>query len=104
MIEHFTCDNDSRRVWQDNYEPGASHVGRWGFGTDKLVLTSAIKITVTRPAGTPIGQIMNEIRSWLDENGIEPVDFTTLVGREGIGFEIRLRTEVESERFQRAFG
>ena len=58
----------------------------------KLVLTSAIKITVNRPAGTPIGQIMNEIRSWLDENGIEPVDFTTLVGREGI--EIRCRQAV----------
>jgi hypothetical protein len=69
----------------------------------KLVLTSAIKITINRPAGTPIRQIINEIRSWLDENGIEPMDFRTLVGREGIGFEIRLRTEEESERFQRAF-
>ena len=69
-----------------------------------LVLTSAIKIEVNRPVGTPIGQIMNEIRSWLDENRIEPVDFRTLVGREGIGFEIRFRTEQEGERFQRAFG
>ena len=69
-----------------------------------LVLTSAIKIEVNRPVGTPIGQIMNEIRSWLDENRIEPVDFRTLVGHEGIGFEIRFRTEQEGERFQRAFG
>jgi len=69
-----------------------------------LVLTSAIKIEVNRPVGTPIGQIMNEIRSWLDENRIEPVDFRTLVGHEGIGFEIRFRTEEQGERFQRAFG
>ena len=77
--------------------------GHGGFGTGKAGDTSAIKITVNRPAGTPIGQIMNEIRSWLDENGIEPVDFTTLVGREGISFEIRFRTEGEAERFQREF-
>jgi len=46
---------------------------------------------------------MNEIRSWLDQNRIEPVDFKTVVGREGIGFEIRFRTEGEAERFQREF-
>ena len=68
------------------------------------MLRTAIKIEVKRPAGTPISQIMNEIRSWLEENRIEPVDFKTLVGREGIGFEIRFRTEEEGERFQRAFG
>lgn len=70
----------------------------------KLVLGSAIKIEVSRPAGTPFGVIMNEIHSWLDRNKIDPVDFKTLVGREGIGFEIRFRTEDEAERFQRQFG
>jgi hypothetical protein len=47
---------------------------------------------------------MNEVRFWLDENKIEPVDFKTVVGREGIGFEIRFRKEEEGDRFQRAFG
>ena len=66
------------------------------------MLTST-KIEVIRPAGVPIGSIMSEIRSWLDQNKIEPIDFKTVVGREGIGFEIRFRTEGEAERFQREF-
>ena len=53
-----------------------------------MVLASSIKIEVHQPAGTPIGEIMNEVRSWLDRNRIEPIDFKTVVGREGIGFEI----------------
>ena len=68
-----------------------------------MVITTPIRIEVNRPAGAPIGSIMNEIRSWLDQNRIEPVDFKTVVGREGIGFEIRFRTEGEAERFQREF-
>lgn len=67
------------------------------------MITTPIRIEVNRPAGAPIGSIMNEIRSWLDQNRIEPVDFKTVVGREGIGFEIRFRTEGEAERFQREF-
>jgi hypothetical protein len=58
-----------------------------------------MKIEVNRPAGTPIGEITNEIRSWLDRNKIEAVDFRTVVGHEGIGFEIRFRTERDAERF-----
>ena len=68
-----------------------------------MVITTPIRIEVNRPAGAPIGSIMNEIRSWLDQNRIQPVDFKTVVGREGIGFEIRFRTEGEAERFQREF-
>jgi hypothetical protein len=70
---------------------------------DKFVLTTSTKIEVNRPPGAPIGTIMNEIRSWLDQNKIEPIDFKTVVGRQGIGFEIRFRTEGEAERFQREF-
>ena len=68
-----------------------------------MVLASSIKIEVHQPAGTPIGEIMNEVRSWLDRNRIEPIDFKTVVGREGIGFEIRFRNDDEAERFHRDF-
>ena len=70
---------------------------------EELVLTTSTKIEVNRPPGAPIGTIMNEIRSWLDQNRIEPIDFKTVVGHAGIGFEIRCRTEGEAERFQREF-
>ena len=68
-----------------------------------MVLATPIKIEVHGPTGTPIGHIMNEVRSWLDRNRIEPIEFKTVVGREGIGFEIRFRTEEEAQRFQREF-
>ena len=67
------------------------------------MITTPVRIEVNRPASTPIGQIINEIHSWLDQNKIEPVDFRTVVGRDGIGFEIRFRNEEDGERFQRAF-
>src|ERR1043165_1752566 len=54
-----------------------------------MVVATPIKIEVHRPTGTPIGDILNEVRSWLDRNRIEPIEFKTAVGREGIGFEIR---------------
>ena len=68
-----------------------------------MVLATPIKIEVHRPTGTPIGDILNEVRSWLDRNRIEPIEFKTAVGRKGIGFEIRFRTEDEAQRFQREF-
>src|SRR5205814_10580986 len=84
-------------------------VGLCAFAVDRgkrgeeFVLTTSTKIEVSRPAGAPIGSIMNEIRSWLSQNKIEPIDFKTVVERAGIGFEIRFRTEGEAERFQREF-
>jgi hypothetical protein len=50
-----------------------------------------------------LGNTMNAIRTWLDAEKIQPVDFRTVVGHAGIGFEIGFRTEQEAERFQRRF-
>jgi hypothetical protein len=50
-----------------------------------------------------LGSTITEIREWLDDEKIEPVDFKTLVGAMGIGFEISFKTEGEAERFQERF-
>jgi hypothetical protein len=50
-----------------------------------------------------LGNTMNDIRTWLDAEKIQPVDFRTVVGHAGIGFEISFRLEHEAERFQRRF-
>ncbi|HXO02186.1 MAG TPA: hypothetical protein VN900_09015 [Stellaceae bacterium] len=50
-----------------------------------------------------LGETMNDIRTWLDAEKIEPVDFKTVVSHAGIGFEISFETEQEAERFQERF-
>jgi hypothetical protein len=50
-----------------------------------------------------LSNTMNDIRTWLDAEKIQPVDFRTVVGQAGIGFEISFRTEQEAERFQERF-
>ena len=50
-----------------------------------------------------LGNTMNDIRTWLDAEKIQPVDFRTVVGSAGIGFEISFRLDHEAERFQRRF-
>jgi hypothetical protein len=49
-----------------------------------------------------LGNTMNVIRTWFDAEKIQPVDFRTVVGHAGIGFE-SFRLEREAERFQRRF-
>ena len=50
-----------------------------------------------------LGDTMNNIRTWLDSEKIEPVEFKTVVSQAGIGFEISFRSEQEAERFQQRF-
>jgi hypothetical protein len=51
----------------------------------------------------PLGETMRDIRIWLDSERIEPVDFKTVVGRAGLGFEITFHDERDAERFQERF-
>jgi hypothetical protein len=50
-----------------------------------------------------LGKTMNAIRTWLDAEKIQPIEFRTVVGRVGLGFEISFRSEREAERFQERF-
>jgi hypothetical protein len=47
----------------------------------------------------PLDKTMRDIRIWLDGERIAPVQFKTVVGRAGLGFEISFRCEREAERF-----
>jgi hypothetical protein len=68
------------------------------------VMTNPILVKLERPTGTPFGEIMNEVRSWLDSQKIEPIDFKPVVSSQGIGFEISFRAKEQAELFQRTFG
>jgi hypothetical protein len=50
-----------------------------------------------------LAKTMDDIRNWLDSERIEPVEFKTVVGGAGLGFEISFRDEREAERFQERF-
>ena len=50
-----------------------------------------------------LGKTMNDIRAWLDAEGIQPTDFKTVVARGGIGFEISFKSEHEAQHFRERF-
>jgi hypothetical protein len=64
---------------------------------------ASIIIHAETAPGSPLGKTMNQIRLWLDSERIEPTEFKTVVGRAGLEFEIRFKSEWEAERFQQQF-
>ena len=68
-----------------------------------MALAEPFTIYVKRPAGTALGDVMNEARSWLDKSQIEPVEFKSVVNRATVGFEIRFRNQDEADLFEREF-
>jgi hypothetical protein len=56
-------------------------------------------VVVRSSKNLPLGKTMNDLRTWLDSERIEPVVFKTVGGR----FEIGFGREREAERFQRRF-
>ena len=68
-----------------------------------MALIIPITITVEQTNGRPLGQIMNEMRSWLDSKKIEPASFKPIVAGGGILLEIGFHNHREAELFQQKF-
>jgi hypothetical protein len=68
-----------------------------------MALLTPVGVQAENSRGLSLDQTMNEIRAWLDGERIEPVQFRTVVGRVGLGFEISFRREHEAKRFQERF-
>jgi hypothetical protein len=68
-----------------------------------MALTSLTAVRAEHLPDTPFGGTMNKIRTWLDSEKIEPKDFKTVMARQGLGFEIRFKSERDAERFQHQF-
>jgi hypothetical protein len=67
------------------------------------VLKSSRKVRVEKP-GVALGDIMNDIRSWLDSHRIEPAEFIAIpIDLPGVAFDIKFNREEEAELFERAF-
>jgi hypothetical protein len=68
-----------------------------------MVLSSPVVIRAETQTNTPLGSIMNEIRTWLDRERIELAEFRTVASSAGLGFEISFKSEQEADRFQQQF-
>jgi hypothetical protein len=68
-----------------------------------MAVLSPIALDVGNSGGAPLQKVLNEIRTWLDSERVEPVRFKIVVGRSGLGFEISFRTGREAERFEERF-
>jgi hypothetical protein len=69
-----------------------------------MALVTPVVLQAENAGGMSLDKTMRDIRVWLDGERIEPVQFKTVVGRAGLGFEISFRREREAERFQKRFG
>ena len=68
-----------------------------------MTLTSPVRVHVETPVAR-FGEVMNQIRSWLDTHKIEPAAFKSDVAESGtIVFDIQFNTEDEAYLFERKF-
>ena len=68
-----------------------------------MTLKSPLHVIIEKPA-TSFADTMSAIRTWLDHNKIEPIEFKTLTAdEERLALEIRFQREDEALLFDRAF-
>ena len=63
--------------------------------------TNEIRIRVS--LGSPLGETMNKMRTWLDRQKIQPREFKTGVDGKGYAFTIAFSNEDEAELFRQQF-
>jgi hypothetical protein len=68
-----------------------------------MALLRPVVVQSENQGSTSLATTIKDIRTWLVSERIEPVEFKTVVGRTGLGFEISFREECEAERFQERF-
>jgi hypothetical protein len=73
------------------------------FKERRMALLTPVVVQAENSRNMPLAKTMRDIRTWLDSERIEPVQFKTVVGRAGLGFEISFRQEHEAQRFQERF-
>jgi hypothetical protein len=68
-----------------------------------MALNSPFTVRVEKPA-TTLANAMNEMRTWLDQTALEPVEFKIAVaGVADIAFDVTFLTKAEASRFEQAF-
>lgn len=69
-----------------------------------MTLKSPVSVQIENHEAS-FGDLMNQIRSWLDTHRIEPVEFKSETRSRGaIALDLRFRTEDEASLFEQKFG
>jgi len=68
-----------------------------------MTLDNPLRVLVEIQAPNVLGDLMNEMREWLDREKIRSVDFKP-APKPVVGFEIAFRKAEEAERFRERFG
>jgi hypothetical protein len=68
-----------------------------------MLFDNPLKVRVEKPEGKQFGEMMNEMRVWLDSQKIQPAEFKP-ASKPSVGFEIAFRKTEEAERFRERFG
>jgi hypothetical protein len=61
------------------------------------------EIRVRVSHGSPLGDVMKDVRTWLDSQKIQPSKFTTAADAKGYLMTLAFRDEHEAERFRLQF-
>ena len=66
-----------------------------------MVPSSSLSVRIEKPEGA-FGEVMNEIRSWLDSENIQPIGFRSDNASGALAFDIRFAREHDARLFQQA--
>lgn len=68
-----------------------------------MALDPPFTIRIEKPE-TALAETMNEMRTWLDKHGVQPVEFKiAMTGIPGIAFDVQFRSEDEAVQFEQVF-
>jgi len=66
---------------------------------------SIVRRTDSLASSRAVGQMMNNLRVWLDHQGIEPADFVPVRLADGeLAFDVHFQQEQQAVLFEAAFG
>ena len=71
----------------------------------RTIKAGFMRVRIEVPAGESAGQLMSDMRIWLDHQGIQPTDFKALTAPfgGGIAFDVEFRDRGQAALFQAAF-
>ena len=64
--------------------------------------STSLTLFVAKPVGIPYGAAMSRLRTWLDQQKMQPIHLK-LAPRGRVGFEIGFRNDADATRFESVF-
>jgi len=63
-----------------------------------------VSVRVKKSFNTPLGTLMNNMRTWLDHQRIQPVDFKPITLDSGLAFDVVFQNPQQAGVFRAEFG